>query len=635
MTRLLLIFIFIFFLSTSLYGSDGVEQRDSSRLAAVRSKLAELVETDPSYGEYVDISVGKLPLSEVFRNIAKAAKVNLTVKGAENTMVTFNFSSAKITDILYFLCREYDLDIDVVGNIVAIRPAPQPAQRTKVPHVWYGIASKTLSYDLSGDILIDVAKKITSESGNNVIVPQQLYARQVSGFVEDMAFDEAVSMLASINGLDCEKIGKGTWEIIQPLAEGQRSGVRTASSSYSRRSTFSKNQLFVDSLGLVTARIERGNVRDIIIDLCEQQKISYFFVSPVDQQTAIYVKQVEFEALLSVMLSGTSYSYYVENDVYVFGTAGKENNMVSARVVPMHTRSVASIVELIPDNLRAGLQIKEFVDLNSVVICGNQKAISRVETFIRSVDKRVPQVTIEVLIVDAMRNQNMESGIGLGVGTDKVKTSGTISPGVNMHLNANSINNILRRFSGFGSINLGQVNNDFYASLKFLEDNGVIELLSTPKLSTLNGHEATLKSGETQYYKEITNTWMGTQNPIQNESFVWKSIEANLSIKIVPFVSRDKHITLNIEIEQTEFTNKAVAEDSPPGTTTRSFKSLIRVQNEEMILLGGIDRNAKERSSAGLPFIARVPVLRWIFGKTKNKKEEHRLNVFIKPVLTD
>lgn len=631
----LLIFISIFFLSTSLYGSDGIGDQDTARLDTVRMKLAELVESDPSYGEYVDISVGKLPLSEVFRNVAKATKVNLTVKGAENTMVTFNFSRAKITDMLYFLCREYDLDIDVVGNILAIHPVPQPVQHAKAPNVRYSIAGKTLSYDLNGDLLIDVAKKITSVSGHNVIVPQQLYTKQISGFIEDIAFDEAVFMLASINGLDCEKIGHGTWEIIHPLAGSQKNGDRIASPSYARRSSFNKNQLFVDSLGLVTARIERGNVRDIITDLCEELKLNYFFVSSIDQQTAIYVKQVEFEALLSVMLSGTPYSYYVENDVYVFGTAGKESNMVSARVVPMHTRSVATIVELIPDNLRAGLQIKEFVDLNSFVISGNQKAVSRVETFIRSVDQRVPQVTIEVLIVDATRSQKMESGIGLGVGTGKAKTSGTISPGVDLNLNANSINNILRRFSGFGSINLGRVNNDFYASLKFLEDKGVIELLSTPKLSTLNGHEATLKSGETLYYKEISNTWMGTQNPIQNESFVWKSIEANLSVKIVPFVSSDKHITLNIEIEQTEFTNRAAAEDAPPGTTTRSFKSLIRVQNEEMILLGGIDRNAKEKSSAGLPFIARVPVLRWIFGKTKNNKEEHRLNVFIKPVLTD
>lgn len=636
MKRPLLAVIFTFFLSIPIYGLDLALDHDSIRLVAVKEKLIKVVEVDPSYGEEVDISVGKLSLSEMFRNIAKITNVNLAVKGLENTIVTCNFSRAKITDLLYFLCREYNLDIDVVGNIVAIRSVPSPVIQTKIPNVRYGIASRALSYDLNDDVLIDVVKKITAISGNNIIVPQQLYAKSVSGFVEEMRFDDAIFMLASINGLDCEKLNTGTWELIQPLAETQKNGTKGRTPSlYSRRSTFGKNQLSIDSLGMITALIERGSVRDIIIDLCEQQKLNYFFVSPIDQQTAIYVKGVDFEALLSVMLTGTTYSYYVENDIYVFGVAGKENNMTSVRVVPMHTRSVTTIVDLIPDNLKTGLQIKEFVDLNSVVVSGNQKAVSRVDAFIRSVDKRVPQVTIEILIVDANRSQTMESGIRLGIGADKVKTSGTINPGVDMYLNATSVNNILRRFSGFGSINLGRVNSGFYASLKFLEENGVIELLSTPKLSTLNGHEATLKSGETQYYKEVTNTWMGTQNPVQNESFIWKSIEANLSVKIVPFVSQDQHITLDIEIEQTEFTSKTVSEDAPPGTMTRSFKSLIRVQNEEMILLGGIDRNLKEKSSSGLPFIARVPVLRWFFGNNKNNKNEHCLNVFIKPVLTD
>jgi hypothetical protein len=105
-----------------------------------------------------------------------------------------------------------------------------------------------------------------------------------------------------------------------------------------------------------------------------------------------------------------------------------------------------------------------------------------------------------------------------------------------------------------------------------LEEDGVVRLLSTPKLSTLNGHEATLTSGETQYYKEVQNNYYGTQNPISSESYQWKSVDANLSIKVTPYVSEDRQITLEIEFEQTEFTDRNV-EDAPPGTATRSFKS--------------------------------------------------------------
>ena len=130
------------------------------------------------------------------------------------------------------------------------------------------------------------------------------------------------------------------------------------------------------------------------------------------------------------------------------------------------------------------------------------------------------------------------------------------------------------------------------------------------------------------------NNYYGTQNPISSESYQWKSVDANLSIKVTPYVSTDRHITLEIEFEQTEFTGRE-SEDAPPATATRSFKSIVKVQNEEMVLLGGLDRNSMEKSSRGIPFLARVPVIKWFFGKEKRNKVERTLNVFIKPTVVE
>ena len=91
---------------------------------------------------------------------------------------------------------------------------------------------------------------------------------------------------------------------------------------------------------------------------------------------------------------------------------------------------------------------------------------------------------------------------------------------------------------------------------------------------------------------------------------------------------------MTIDLSQSEFTDRTEKE-APPGTTTRSFRSMVRVKNEETVLLGGIDRQSREKSSQGLPFIARVPVLKWIFGTHKNNKQERRLNVFIKPTVVE
>ena len=275
-----------------------------------------------------------------------------------------------------------------------------------------------------------------------------------------------------------------------------------------------------------------------------------------------------------------------------------------------------------------------FPDLNSIIASGDQRQVNRIEQFLQSIDHPVPLITIDILIVDATTKRIDEAGVEMGIGETPSTTAGSFSPGVNLNLGAGSINNLINSFNGFGVVRLGKVSPNFYMNLQFLEETGHIVLQSTPKLSTLNGHEATLKSGETMYYKEVQNSYMGTQNPVQNSSYTWKSVEANLTVKIVPFVSEDRQITLDIEIEQSEFTER-IEKDAPPGLSTRSFKSLVKVGNEEMVLLGGIERNSREKTSSGLPFIARIPVLKWLFGKSSDNKTEQKLNVFIKPTVID
>ena len=304
----------------------------------------------------------------------------------------------------------------------------------------------------------------------------------------------------------------------------------------------------------------------------------------------------------------------------------------TATIVPLAFRAVSKVEEIIPEALKQNVAVKTFPDLNALILSGDRRDVARVETFLRSVDKPVPMVTMEILIADVTKSKIHEIGVGAGVGDKAVKTSGTLSPGVDMTFSSGAVNDLLGRIRG--TVNLGRVTPNFYLSLQALEEDGVVRLLSTPKLSTLNGHEATLTSGETQYYKEVQNNYYGTQNPISSESYQWKSVDANLSIKVTPYVSEDRQITLEIEFEQTEFTDRA-AEDAPPGTATRSFKSIVKVQNEEMVLLGGLDRNTMERSSRGVPFLARVPVIKWFFGKEKRNKVERTLNIFIKPTVVE
>ncbi|MCE3229881.1 MAG: type and secretion system protein, partial [Bacteroidetes bacterium] len=63
------------------------------------------------------------------------------------------------------------------------------------------------------------------------------------------------------------------------------------------------------------------------------------------------------------------------------------------------------------------------------------------------------------------------------------------------------------------------------------------------------------------------------------------------------------------------------------------FKSLVRVKNGEMIMLGGLEENQTNNSGSGLPLISRIPILKWIFGNRTKAKSENKLTIFIKPTV--
>lgn len=613
-------------------GDLHAQSSETERIAQVRARLDTLILRDTTYLSEVDLSVGQVSLSELLRSVAQVGGVNLSVQDGANLLVSCNFSRARIADLILFLCEQYGLDIRVVGNIVSIFPYQAPIAPPPVPLIVYNRADSTLSYDLIAVPLREVARRLTDSSGVNLIVPQTLYDRPISGYVSSMPFSEALSVLAEINKLEVAPVkGSGAWMFAEPIPVG--GGQPSTVQNYVRRRQFAPAQLAIDSMGRITAMIDRGNIYDIILDVCEQLKLDYFFITPVNAQTCIYLKNTDVKTLFDLLLTGTAYTYYEEGGVYMFGEAKREG-IFSTRIIPMRYRTVDKLIDVIPENLKKGVQIAAFGDLNSMIASGDQRHVARVEQFLHEIDKTVPLITIEVMIVDASKDVILEAGLGLGVGTSSTQTSGTLSPGIDMTLGSGAVNNLVDKVNGLGIIRLGKVTPNFYASLKAMEENGTIELRSTPKLSTLNGHEAVLSSGEMQYYKETNNTYMGTQNPVQSTSYVWKSVEANMTLSITPYVSEDGHITMTIDLSQSEFTDRTEKE-APPGTTTRSFRSMVRVRNEEMVLLGGIDRQSHEKSSQGLPFIARIPVLKWIFGMHKNNKQERRLNVFIKPTVIE
>lgn len=599
--------------------------QENPNLEDIRMSLDSLASRNPAYSEPVDVSVTDFPVTELVRNIAIASGLNIDISFSHAKRITCNMKKVPVKDALFFFCKEKSLDAEFTGDIVTLTDYILPPLGP-VMQVSADSTRTRVSFSFSGCRLADAARMLSDSTGNNLLVSSEIADGTVSAYGISMSFNEAVASLAAVNGLTSKKTGPHTWSIFKK------------DNGMVHEDIFSVNTIEVDSTGLITARIPGGNIGTIIPRVLEKLGKNYFISDNIDFMADIDVSRVPLDTLLNTLLAGSPVTWKLESGVYMIGNRNGENRLADVSVFPMRFRAVDEIAGIIPEEIRQGVQIQAFPDLNSMVLCGETLAVGRVSDFLEAVDKSVPLVTIDVIIVDASKMTSRSIGLGLGVGTAPAVTSGTVGPGIDATLNAESINDILSSFNGFGALNLGHVTQNFFANLQFLEDAGKITLRSTPKLATLNGHKAVLKSGEVRYYKESQVNIIGTQNPMQSESYIWKEVEANFILDMTPFVSLDTTITLKINLSQDEFSENSSVKDkedeyAPPGLTKRSFNSIVKVKNGETVLLGGIEKNLTDDSSRGLPFVARVPVLRHIFGNSRRTRNDQTLNVFIRPTI--
>ena len=165
-----------------------------------------------------------------------------------------------------------------------------------------------------------------------------------------------------------------------------------------------------------------------------------------------------------------------------------------------------------------------------------------------------------------------------------------------------------------------------------MEQDGIIDLKSTPQLATLNGHKAKMSIGDTEYYQEQQNNIFGAVTTQSQVITTYKPVEAELAVSIRPIVDASDEVTLEIKVEQSSFTAR-ISQYAPPGKVSRKFESLIRVKDQDMILLGGLEENDHKDTRSGLPLLSRIPILNWIFASREKSTTKAKLNIFIKPTI--
>lgn len=291
-----------------------------------------------------------------------------------------------------------------------------------------------------------------------------------------------------------------------------------------------------------------------------------------------------------------------------------------------------ALINILPSDLITDLNIQADFELNSFYVSGPSSSVKRFRNFIEKIDKPVPVILIEVMLIDVSKLSVVETGISWGIGNQPTQTSGSIFPNTNLTLGADTVNRVIGGFGGFGSFNLGKVVPEFFANISAMEQDGDIKIRSTPKISTLNGHRATLSNGTTSYYAVTQRNIYGTDNPQTSEITNYYPIDAELGISIKPIVSGDGQVTLDIFVIQSTFGTR-IDENAPPDISSREFRSIIRMRDQDIAVLGGIEELQNRDEGNGVPFLARIPIIKYLFSKRRRQKSKARLTVLIKPTV--
>lgn len=634
MTKRTYILLILSFVSAIAFSQD--------RFSTIDSKLKELSFDNPGLEEKVELSVNGVSIQEFIRGIAVSNKLNISVDPELDLKIVNNFVNVSVSDVLLFLARKYDLEYSFIGNIIAVGKYEPPIIEVKKKEpeklaIQYNLNNKSLSYDLKVERLDEVTKEITRQSSKNIILSPGLSENKVSGFVQNLPLEEALNNLAFSNNLVLNKTESGIYIIsaVEPIASNT-SGKNVSAGQYgsSKKNNEEESENYTLKIASdqdINLNANNAPIMDIVKKMSDELGVNYFLFSDLKGTATLNLEHNSYEKVLYYLLNATDYTYKSVDGIYIFGER-KIEGLRATKVYQLQYRTVEKVMDFIPQELKKDLDIKEFNELNSLVLSGSEPKINELILYLKEIDKLVPVVMIEIIVLDYKKSKVLSTGIEAGLGSQPTTTGGTLYPGVDVQLGAQSVNDIINSLNGFGIINLGKVTSNFYLSINALESQGIVKVKSTPKLATLNSHEATLSIGNTEYYLEVQNNVVGTQNPQNITTQTYKPVKADLAVTIKPFVSGDEQITLEITVDQSSFTNR-ITQNAPPGSVSRSFSSIVRVKNQETILLGGLEEKKSSDTGSGVPFLSRIPVIKWLFSSRTRDDSKSRLNILIKPTV--
>ena len=339
----------------------------------------------------------------------------------------------------------------------------------------------------------------------------------------------------------------------------------------------------------------------------------------------------------------------------------REKDVTFTKVFPLNYAKAAEIkVDL--DNIRQAEGRKGGVSVdkrtNSLIVTDTIEGLQSVERIITELDKRPEQVIIEAKIVEIDLNKSLDLGVQwqyagtagdqnvtIGASQNHVVGDNDIVAGPNAKIGANTVTptGVINNAPGGGLANTtgvsfpaaavnGQLStiafgvlsngNKLNIILSALQQKGMSKILSSPKVTTINGKEAKILIGQKIPYSTTT---VSLGQVTQQTNF----LDVGIKLTVTPTINNvNQKITLDVHPEVSLYVRQ---DPAGPVIGTREAETTVLVNNGETVVIGGLITDSDQKAYTQVPLLGDIPIIGAFFKHNLTSKDRTELLVFITP----
>lgn len=278
-----------------------------------------------------------------------------------------------------------------------------------------------------------------------------------------------------------------------------------------------------------------------------------------------------------------------------------------------------------------------------IVVRANAEALAAVEGYLKKAELVMQrQVILEAKILEVDLNQSYQQGIDWSFAeAGEFSASGVARRSIDVGLDARTVANAAAGGGGVfaSTVRLG----NFNTTIDLLGTQGNVQVLSSPRISTVNNQKAVIKVGSDEYF--VTDIDFESNNDTNSNS---TDIEltpffSGIALDVTPQISEEGKIVLHVHptISKVEDQQKVISIsgqdiDLPLALSTiRESDSVITAENGQIVVIGGLIQTRSEDENASVPFFSEIPLLGELFKQKSERANKTELVILLRPTITD